>query len=179
MDTTNKKAYPTGTISFNNWQTGALLAGPTTCTSTKDSSGNYACQASGSFTVNTALDVVAQYSGDTNYPATTTGMVQVEVNDFNLAVNPSSITLEQGQSQTTGVNIADLGAFNGTVSSFSCSGLPAETSCSFNPPQITGQGATTLTITTNPLGQSRPASHESRKIGRMATAMLFPCWGFA
>jgi hypothetical protein len=59
------------------------------------------------------------------------------------------------------------------VSNLTCSGLPAETTCSFNPTQVTGTGTTALTITTTPLGQlQRRASSESRRIGWTATAML-------
>ena len=62
MESANKTVYPTGTISFTSG--GVVLAGPTPCTSTKDSAGDYACQASASFTANTAMTVLAQYSGD-------------------------------------------------------------------------------------------------------------------
>lgn len=173
VDTTNKTVYPTGTITFTVFSTGATLGGPTTCTNTKDSSGNYACQASVSFTATTGILVVANYSGDANYPAVISVPAYVNVNDFTLGLNSNSITVGQGQSQTIGVNLGELGAFNGTVSNFSCSGLPAETTCSFNPPQVSAQGTTTLTITTAPVGQVRHrAAGESLRIGWMATAFL-------
>ncbi len=172
VDAMNKKAYPTGTVTFTVFSTGAVLGGPTPCTSTTDSSGNYACQASVSFAATTETLVVAQYSGDVNYPATTGSPAYVNVNDFTIGMGYYTITAAQGQSQTIGVNIVDQGAFNGTVSSFACSGLPAETICSFNPTQVTGSGATTLTITSTPLGQMRRASRENRGIRWIAAAML-------
>jgi hypothetical protein len=176
IDALNKAVYPTGTLTFINWQTGAILFGPTACTSTKDSSGNFACQASASFTVSAAIFVSAQYSGDANYPATSTGTAQIIVNDFTIGTGGSSVTMLQGASGTVPVNVTSLGAFNGTVSNFSCSGLPAETTCSFSPAAVTGgNGSTTLTIATTPLGQKRQmrrASNESHRIGWTAIAML-------
>jgi hypothetical protein len=174
VDAMNKTFYPTGTVTFTVSSTGALLGGPTTCTNTKDSAGNYACQASVSFTATAGILVVAQYSGDTNYPAATGNPAYVNVNDFTIGVNANSIAIGQGQAQTIGVNIGQLGAFNGTVS-FTCSGLPAETSCSFNPATVTGgSGSTTLTITTTPLGQSRKrASNDGMPLRWGAAGWLF------
>ena len=77
MESQNKTVYPTGTITFTSG--GVLLAGPTPCTSTKNSFGEYACQASASFTANTAMTVLAQYSGDANYPpASVNAIVNVD-----------------------------------------------------------------------------------------------------
>jgi hypothetical protein len=178
VDTTNKTVYPTGTIYFVNWQNGYVLAGPMACTSAKDSSGNYACQASASFTVTAAVTVTAQYLGDTNYPATTTGIAQVNVNDFSIRIDSSSIvTVGQGKSQGAQIDVGVLGAFVGTVSNFACSGLPAETTCNFNPPQVTGQGSTALTITTTAVGQMRRrASSQMRRSEWIASAIL-PLFG--
>jgi hypothetical protein len=116
--------------------------------------------------------VVAQYSGDANYPATNGSPAYVNVNDFTIGINSYSITAGQGQLQTIGVNIGDQGAFNGTVGNFVCSGLPAATTCSFSPAQVTGSGATTLTITTAAVGQLRRPSSENRRMGWNTMAML-------
>jgi Pro-kumamolisin, activation domain/Bacterial Ig-like domain (group 3) len=178
VDTTNKTVYPTGTIYFINLLTYAPLAGPVTCTSTKDSSGNYACQASASFAVSAAETVTAQYIGDTNYPFTTAGAAQINVNDFNIGIDSSSIvTVEQGQSQVAQIDIGDLGAFNGTVSNFTCSGLPAEAACSFNPAQVTGQGSTKVTITTTPVGQMRRRAAGVMRGNKWMAFAIFPLFG--
>ncbi|HET6179067.1 MAG TPA: Ig-like domain repeat protein [Candidatus Sulfotelmatobacter sp.] len=173
VDTTNKTVHPSGTLNFVNAQNFSVLAGPLTCTSTKDSSGNYACQATASFTVNSAITAEVQYLGDTNYPATDAGFAQIAMNDFNIAIDSSSIvTVPQGQSQTARIDIAALGNFNGTVTNFSCSGLPAEATCAFSPAQVTGQGSTTLTVSAMPVGQSRRAAFGGRGIGWIANVML-------
>jgi hypothetical protein len=171
MESQNKTVYPTGTITFSNGS--VVLAGPTPCTSTKDSAGEYACQASASFTANTAMTVLAQCSGDANYPPASTGAV-INVNDFAIGIDSSTIvTVVQGQSQTPQINISDLGAFNGTVGNFTCSGLPPGTTYSFNPTQVAGSGSTILTIATTPVGQlQRRASRKSRGIGWMVGAIL-------
>lgn len=173
VDTSNKTTYPTGTITFVNQLTGGVVSGPTTCSSTKDSSGNYACQVVASFTVTSALTVQAQYSGDTNYPANS-GVAQIIVNDFSIGANPQVLTTTQGTSSQTTINVSNSGTFNGTVSNFSCSGLPAEATCSFNPTSVTGgQGSTTLTITTAAVGQLRHrASNETPRFGWMATWIM-------
>src|SRR5262249_62019768 len=130
------------------------------CTSTTNSFGNYSCQASASFAVTTAMTVIAHYSGDTNYPVADASAV-VNVNDFAIGIDSTSVvTVPQGQSKTAQIDVSLSGAFNGIVSNFACTGLPAETTCSFNPTQVTvsqvtGGGTTALTITTTPLGQSR------------------------
>src|SRR5208282_5369914 len=156
--------YPTGTVYFVDFQNATILAGPLTCANTKDSSGNYACQVSASFTVSTAVTVAAQYIGDANYPATTTGAAQIIVNDFAIGMDSSSnVTVPQGQSKTAQIDVSDLGAFNGTVGNFSCSGLPPETTCSFQPAQVAGSGSTMMMISTTPAGQlRRRASNEIR-----------------
>jgi subtilase family serine protease len=171
IDSSNKTAYPTGTVTFLNYGTGAVLSGPTVCASTKDSSGNYACQASASITVTSAVTVSAQYSGDTNYPSNSV-TAQIGVNDFSLTAGSATIT--QGSSTQTTINVTALGNFNGTVSSFSCSGLPAEATCSFNPTSVTGAGSTTLTINTAAIGQLRHhAANEKPRLGWMAAILPF------
>jgi hypothetical protein len=162
VDTTNKTVYPTGTVTFSNIQTGATLAGPVACTSTTDSSGNYACQASGTFTVTNSVTVLAKYSGDTNYPVSNSNYASIDVPNFSIG-QQGPVTVTQGQSQNLTLYINPSGGFTGVVT-FSCSGLPVETTCSFNPAQITTQGSTTLTISTTPLGQFR------RRLARAWTA---------
>jgi len=167
----NKKVYPSGTITFTDSQTGATLSGPTMCTSTTDNSGNYACQASASYTVTDGYGVTANYSGDSNYPSSS-GYANVAMPDFFLNAQPYQITLTAGQSQTSTISIGSIAGFGGTVG-LTCSGVPAETTCTFNPTQVTAdpssQGvSTTLTITTTALGQSR----SQLRAARLGTAWL-------
>ena len=152
---TNKANHPTGTVTFFDAQTGSYLALNIPCTSTTDGQGYFACQATGSFTVNSSITVFAAYSGDNYYPTTNSPSATVNIPDFAIGSTGSQLTITQGQSGNISISITPSNGFTGTVTSFSCSGLPAETTCGFNPNQVSGSGATTLTITTTPLGQSR------------------------
>jgi subtilase family serine protease len=153
----SKTAYPTGTVIFVDNASGAMLAGPINCATTTDSSGNYACQAVGTFAVTASYGVFADYSGDTNYPAAS-AFASVSMPDFSPSAIPNQATLTAGQSQNIAFNIGSLSGFNGTVS-FSCFGLPAEATCTFSPAQVTANPSqsvsTTLTISTAAVGQSR------------------------
>ncbi len=70
---------------------------------------------------------------------------------FTVSASPTSVTIVAGQSGTATFTVTPENGFASAVS-FSCSGLPAESSCSFSPQTVTPSGgksaATTLTITT-------------------------------
>jgi N-acetylneuraminic acid mutarotase len=72
--------------------------------------------------------------------------------DFSIVSSLPSLTLAAGQSGTTTVSITPQNGFTSAVS-FSCSGLPTGTSCSFSPATVTptgGTATTILTVTTSP-----------------------------
>jgi hypothetical protein len=167
----DKKAYPTGTITFVDAQTQATLSGPTTCAKTTDSSGNYACQASASYTVTDGSGAGVNYSGDSNYPGNF-AWAYVGMPDFSMNLDQYQVGLTAGQSQNVNVSIGSIAGFNANVTSFSCAGLPAETTCTFNPTQLTAnpnqQVSTTLTITTTAIGQSR----NRLRAGKLGTGWL-------
>jgi len=150
VDTTNKSVYPTGTVTFNGTSAGAVA-----CTNATDASGNFACRATGTFTVTSGGSIQVNYSGDANYPASYS-WAYINMPDFQLS--QGGVQLTAGQSQTMTVTIQSLSGFTGTVSNFNCSGLPAETTCTFSPAQLTldsnGSGSTTLTVTTTAIGLS-------------------------
>jgi hypothetical protein len=157
VDPGNKSAYPTGTVTFRDGgQFGTVVAGPTTCTSTKDASGNFACQAPGTFTITSNNSIFVAYSGDSNYPPSY-NWAYISMPDFMFSAS-GGVQVTAGQSQNLTVTFTSLNGLSGTVSNFNCSDLPAETSCTFNPAQVTlpsnGTATTTLTITTAALGDS-------------------------
>ncbi len=95
-----------------------------------------------------------------------------------ISANPTSLTIQAGQSGTTTLTLTPVNGFDSAVS-FACSGLPAESSCSFNPQSVTPSGGksatTTLTITT-----TAPTSAALRRAGRgpqVAYALLLPVLG--
>jgi hypothetical protein len=70
--------------------------------------------------------------------------------NFTLVVSPSSATIQQGQSPTFSVAITPSGTNLGAVT-LTCTGLPANTSCTFTPSLLafisTGQQSSVLSVT--------------------------------
>jgi hypothetical protein len=107
-------------------------------------------------------NVTAQYSGDTNYSGSTSSGTSVVVGpDFSIVASPLTQTVSAGNSATVKLTITGSSGYAGTInfSASSCSTMPARSSCSFNPPSVTGSGATVLTLSTTSAflaPQSRP-----------------------
>jgi uncharacterized protein (TIGR03118 family) len=64
--------------------------------------------------------------------------------DFSIAASPTTATVTAGQSTSIMLSIGGLNGFNSAVT-FSCSGQPANTSCTFNPNTVTPTSGGTLT----------------------------------
>jgi len=154
---TNKSTYPTGTVTFRTAQFGTILAGPLTCTNAKDASGNFACKVTGTFTVTSGGSIFLDYSGDSNYPSWY-NFAYINMPDFTISPQ-GGLTITAGQSQNLTIAFQSSSGFSGAVTNLSCSGLPAETTCAFNPTSVSlpadGTVNTTLTISTAAMGQSR------------------------
>jgi hypothetical protein len=94
--------------------------------------------------------------------------------DFQVSVNPSALTIVAGKSGMATFTVTPENGFNSPVS-FTCSGLPSEAMCSFNPTPVTPNGAaiaSTLTVTTTAPSASLRAPMPSPK--RQTYAVLFP-----
>jgi len=130
--------------------------------------------------------ITAMYSGDATYSLSVSSVVSISVlpvpPDFGIAVSPSSATVPAGQFVNYGLTLTPLNGFNSTIN-FSCSGLPALASCTFNPATVTLNGtqsaSTTLSIQTAGNGSSATfAPHKDARSGG-AFAPLFaafiPC----
>jgi hypothetical protein len=148
-----KSPSPTGTFTFSG--PNGVLTGNQTISTTKDSSGNAVLQATLSTIVNSAEIVNVQYSGDTNFFGSFANSIFITVPDFSLIPTFGNPNVTAGQPLAVTLNVEDDYGFNGTVSNFSCSGLPPETTCTFSPSSVTGSGSTTITIQTTPVGQLR------------------------
>lgn len=128
-------AAPTGTITFSN---GSTVLGTASL-----NGGGVATFSTSTLAANT-YSVTAAYSGDSNYSASSSPAGTLNVVDFQIAANPTTITVSApGQSGNSALTITPLGGFNQTLS-YTCAGLPAGTNCSFS---NTANGAT-MTITT-------------------------------
>jgi hypothetical protein len=97
----------------------------------------------------------ATYGGDAIFPQATSATLVEDIRvsvpaDFTIGATPQSATLRAGQATTFNITVNPVGDFTSTVG-FSCSGLPAASSCTFSPASITPNGgvaSTTLTVTT-------------------------------
>jgi subtilase family serine protease len=150
---------------------------------------SYRCPAAGSFGFN------ASNADPANGYNLVTGLGSVDANalftawkassttaNFSLSVDPSAVTIaSQGGSGATVLSVTGTNGYNGTItfSAASCSGLPAGSSCSFNPASVTGTGTTTLTISTGASGMLAPIGHQSAprtRAGAGRMMLLFLCF---
>ena len=145
--TGNAGTTPTGTVNF--------LDGATVLKSAA------ALNASGvaTFTTTTPLavgshSITAVYSGDGTYPTSTSAVWTIvvaapPVPDFTFSLSNGQIVIPANlPASSTTVNVAMVNGFSSTVS-FSCSGLPTASRCSFTPATLSATGSSTLTVTIN------------------------------
>jgi fibronectin type 3 domain-containing protein len=105
---------------------------------------------------------------------------QINSPSFTLSFNPTSVTLNSGESKSITVAVTPQNGFNQQVS-FTCSELPLAATCSFSPSTVTPSGSaatTTLTIATNvamnPLHAPSPfGSHGSINSKTLLALVLF------
>jgi hypothetical protein len=137
---------PTGTVSFYD---GSTLLGSETL-------GNSGAATFESSTLPVGShSITAVYGGDENFNPATSSSVAVTVTAlapaFTLGANPASATVSQGQSAIATLTLTANETFSGSIN-LTCSGAPANASCTVNPTSITltpgGQQSATLVITT-------------------------------
>jgi hypothetical protein len=103
-----------------------------------------------------AHSITAVYAGTTIYPTSTSLATSITVNavlvpDFTLQLADQQLTIGHGtKSTSTTVSITAVNGFSFPII-FSCSGLPASTSCSFSPATVipSGSASSILTIQTS------------------------------
>ncbi|HEY1801348.1 MAG TPA: Ig-like domain repeat protein [Terriglobales bacterium] len=147
-------ALPTGTITF--LSDGTPLSGAVTTLINRPSNGAVSYKGTLTVTFSSAgtHTITATYSGDANYAnATSTGAtIQVGAagtNDFGLSI-PATLPATRGTAATATLTVTGQSTYAGTINftGASCTGLPSEASCSFNPPSVTGSGTTVISVTT-------------------------------
>lgn len=93
--------------------------------------------------------ITAAYAGSADFATSTSPAVTQTINpaDFTLAIPNSSATIQAGQSANFAITVTPRGNLT-TAVSFSCSGLPPESGCSFTPASVTpGTSATQAALT--------------------------------
>jgi Bacterial Ig-like domain (group 3)/MBG domain (YGX type) len=141
---------PGGSVAFYNGTTGL---------------GTGTLNSSGVATLNTTTlpvgndSVTAAYGATSDFAASTSPPVTLAITaapvappaSYTLAANPTSITVQEGQTATTTLTFTPAGGYTGTIA-LSCSNLPTNASCAFAPNQVTLSGndqgvSVALTIT--------------------------------
>jgi subtilase family serine protease len=91
--------------------------------------------------------IKATYVGTTDYATSTSGSVSVVVlqPSFTLSASPSSVSVTGGSTASSSLTITPVNGFNSTLS-FSCSGLPAGSSCTFGNPVTQSNGTMTVAV---------------------------------
>ena len=95
--------------------------------------------------------------------------------DFSFTANPTTLTVAQGSYGTSLLTVTSLGGFAGPVQ-FSCSDLPAQVTCVFNPTQqsLAANGSVTTTLQLQTQASSGTASSAIERHSRLALACAFP-----
>ena len=127
-----------------------------------------------------AIAVASGFSDSDVGSATYT--INLPAPDYQVSVNPSTLTIVAGKSGTATFTVTPQNGFNSAVS-LACSGLPSEAACSFSPASITPNGAavtSTLTVTTTaPTAALRPplppSSGPAYALLFASLAMIFGC----
>lgn len=175
---------PTGTVDF---YSGTTLLGSANLNPQGVATFNDSSLAVGSYSV------TATYVGNNNYSTSTSSQVAVTVNpippDFSAGASSTTLSVPQGGNVQTILTVTPQGGISGTIT-LSCTGLPANSKCTFYPTTIPLSGANTqvttaLTIYTNvtPLTlQSQVQAQRPASAPReLLAAALFPAllFGFA
>jgi len=147
--TANGPAAPGGTIVFSS--NGTALA-PTTGVPVTNigttASPVYGATMTYTFPTAGAYSITATYSGDTYFKTSTTttpATFSTSLPGFTMSAGANQLaTVAAGQTALYNFNVAQ-NVYSGTIS-FSCSGLPAYSSCVFNPATITATGCSTTSL---------------------------------
>ena len=144
------------------------VTGTPTFTQTTDSQGNSALRVSISYTPQANNNSVAvRFTGDDYYESSISFPLAISVagNDFKLGESTSLLENAQGFPSWMDFFVDGQASYAGPTT-FSCSGLPAETTCGFSPASVTGSGSTQLGIATT--GPHTIASARSANGGHYA-----------
>jgi sugar lactone lactonase YvrE len=138
-------AEPTGTVTFENVTLANAITDIGTAQQLDDTGA--ASVTTSTLAIGT-IYVEAVYSGDANYAPTHSIPTQVTISapTFTMALNPQILQVKQGQFGTVTLTLTPIGNYTAPIS-FSCSGLPLESSCAFSSPITTLNNPATQSVT--------------------------------
>jgi Bacterial Ig-like domain (group 3)/FG-GAP-like repeat len=179
--TSQTAGTPTGTATFfdGNTQLGSAVT----------LNGSAAAQYSTSSLSTGSHSITAQYSGDSNFAASTSNAVSQQVNaaanaDFSVSANPTVLNLNAGQSGSVTLTITPIGGSTQTIM-LSCGSLPFGTTCAFSNSSVTLDGThnatSTLTIQTSGASSAAapPANWPASRLGLLIAAFAIPVFSLA
>ncbi len=104
------------------------------------------------FTSTGPRTLTVAYAGDTNFAASTSAAVTVteSVGNFTITAAPASQTIPSGHQGMFQITLTAIGGLTGNVS-LTCSGAPANSTCSISPSvvSLSGSGSLSTTVTLN------------------------------
>lgn len=131
---------PTGTVDFFD---GSTLLGSVALDSKGNSVFTTSALAAGMH------QITAKYEGDSTFASSASAALTQTVNEnFTVAANPNALTITHGQSGTSTLTITPAGGADTVAIAFSCTGLPAGSTCTFNPASVTPGASPATTIMT-------------------------------
>ena len=174
----NGPSAPTGTITF--FANGTQIGTPQNVTNIgTTTSPVYGATLVNTFSTTGTYTITANYSGDTYFKPSsgkTAGSITTSAPTFSTSVLPyQQATVASGQTGLYSFTVTQS-VYTGTIT-FACSGLPANSSCVFNPPSITATGCSTvstvaLSIVTQQRGQLLAGFAAGHGLWQLASVLL-------
>lgn len=159
----NTTGMPTGTVVFSS---GSTQLGTATLNAQGIASLAVTTLPVGSNTI------TASYSGDTNFTgsrARLSGSVVIGNPSFNMTVSPGSLTIQLGQAGIATVKLTPTLGYAGTVN-FSCSQLPKDSNCHFQPSSVTLSGSGSQVQVTLAIQIGTQSSARTHQVARLHAA---------
>jgi hypothetical protein len=159
VPSTNMALKPTGTVTLTSFFGETPIGN--SVVAVPDANGNWELQATATFTPFGSEYFSAAYSGDSNF-ASSAGLsnnVLVFTPDFSVAANPSSLTINAGQSGTVTIAVTPATKDSSPVSLTCPFTLPVGYTCSLQPAtvQLANGAVATSTFTLAPSASASPA----------------------
>ena len=101
--------------------------------------------------------IYAQYSGDDDYAPSISPVITLSLSDFNVTMNPATLTLSQGKSAEVNALVGASGGFAGTVSLGCTPPGSSEATCNISPSSIAIGQSATITFSTTAARSHHPA----------------------
>jgi hypothetical protein len=170
ISTASRGNFPTGSVTF--------YSGATNLGSATIQPGSLVATLNATQLTNGQHTITANYNGDTNYTASSSPPTDINLQpDFIFGIQGDTVLVipTPGATATSTLIMTDLDGYTGVVT-FTCSGLPAESSCTFNPSTLSSTDSATLTVTTTAktgmLKESAPGQHWPWVLAVLGTPLM-------